>query len=200
MEAARGVGVLDGNGLRGDGVAPLRVFDFVHRERPLDPMPDERLGDVVTLHVRRTGAECKCLGHGLRRQFARRHLFDQLDGLLDREPRTRIWYRRTFTVPAGTAVYFQPLDAKGRALQWMRSWVTAQPGEVRAWRELWYPLVGTKGLTLASSDVALSLHTDGANLVDWSELAHFTNTNPTFQYMDPATNLTQRFYRARLMP
>ena len=38
----------------------------------------------------------------------------------------------TFTIPAGTAVYFQPLDAKGRALQWMRSWVTAQPGEVRA--------------------------------------------------------------------
>ncbi|MBM4034752.1 MAG: hypothetical protein FJ291_23660 [Planctomycetes bacterium] len=38
----------------------------------------------------------------------------------------------TFTVPAGTAVYFQPLDANGRALQWMRSWATAQPGEVRA--------------------------------------------------------------------
>jgi hypothetical protein len=34
-----------------------------------------------------------------------------------------------FVVPAGTAVYFQPLDAKGRALQWMRSWITAQPGE-----------------------------------------------------------------------
>ncbi len=38
----------------------------------------------------------------------------------------------TFTIPAGTAVYFQPLDARGRALQWMRSWVTAQPGEARA--------------------------------------------------------------------
>jgi len=35
-----------------------------------------------------------------------------------------------FTIPAGTAVYFQPLDEKGRALQWMRSWLTAQPGEV----------------------------------------------------------------------
>ena len=34
-----------------------------------------------------------------------------------------------FTIPAGKAVYFQPLDASGRALQWMRSWVTAQPGE-----------------------------------------------------------------------
>jgi len=35
-----------------------------------------------------------------------------------------------FTVPAGTAIYFQPLDAKNRALQWMRSWATPQPGEV----------------------------------------------------------------------
>ncbi len=35
-----------------------------------------------------------------------------------------------FTIPASRAVYFQPLDANGRALQWMRSWVTAQPGEV----------------------------------------------------------------------
>lgn len=34
-----------------------------------------------------------------------------------------------FKVPAGTALYFQPLDGKGRALQWMRSWVTLQPGE-----------------------------------------------------------------------
>ena len=37
-----------------------------------------------------------------------------------------------FTVPAPAAVYFQPLDAKGRALQWMRSWATAQPGEMLA--------------------------------------------------------------------
>ncbi|HUT11353.1 MAG TPA: hypothetical protein VMY42_12710 [Thermoguttaceae bacterium] len=35
----------------------------------------------------------------------------------------------TFKVPAGTAVYFQPLDSRGRALQWMRSWVTVMPGE-----------------------------------------------------------------------
>ena len=34
-----------------------------------------------------------------------------------------------FTVPAGRAVYFQPLDARGRALAWMRSWATPQPGE-----------------------------------------------------------------------
>ncbi|MDP6468067.1 MAG: hypothetical protein QF918_10025 [Pirellulaceae bacterium] len=37
-----------------------------------------------------------------------------------------------FTVPAEKAIYFQPLDSDGRALQWMRSWVTMQPGEVRA--------------------------------------------------------------------
>ncbi len=34
-----------------------------------------------------------------------------------------------FTVPARTPVYFQALDAKGRALQTMRSWSTLQPGE-----------------------------------------------------------------------
>jgi len=37
-----------------------------------------------------------------------------------------------FKVPAVTAIYFQPLDAAGRALQWERSWVTLQPGEVRS--------------------------------------------------------------------
>jgi cytochrome c553 len=34
-----------------------------------------------------------------------------------------------FTVPARTAVYFQALDAKGHAVQTMRSWATLQPGE-----------------------------------------------------------------------
>jgi len=34
-----------------------------------------------------------------------------------------------FTVPARTAVYFQALDAKGHAIQTMRSWATLQPGE-----------------------------------------------------------------------
>ncbi len=37
-----------------------------------------------------------------------------------------------FRVPAATALYFQPLDARGRAIQWERSWVTLQPGEVRS--------------------------------------------------------------------
>jgi len=36
-----------------------------------------------------------------------------------------------FKVPAMTAIYFQPLDRDGRALQWERSWVTLQPGEQR---------------------------------------------------------------------
>jgi len=35
-----------------------------------------------------------------------------------------------FEVPANTPVAFQPLDAKGRALQLMRSWVTVMPGEL----------------------------------------------------------------------
>ena len=34
-----------------------------------------------------------------------------------------------FTVPARTAIYFQALDAKGHAVQTMRSWSTLQPGE-----------------------------------------------------------------------
>jgi hypothetical protein len=34
-----------------------------------------------------------------------------------------------FTVPARTPVYFQALDARGHAVQTMRSWSTLQPGE-----------------------------------------------------------------------
>lgn len=34
-----------------------------------------------------------------------------------------------FTVPANTPISVQPLDAEGRALQLMRSWMTAMPGE-----------------------------------------------------------------------
>lgn len=34
-----------------------------------------------------------------------------------------------FKIPANTPVAFQPLDEKGQALQLMRSWVTAMPGE-----------------------------------------------------------------------
>ncbi len=34
-----------------------------------------------------------------------------------------------FTVPANTPIAFQALDGEGKAVQWMRSWVTAMPGE-----------------------------------------------------------------------
>ncbi len=34
-----------------------------------------------------------------------------------------------FRVPACTPIAVQPLDAEGKALQWMRSWFTAMPGE-----------------------------------------------------------------------
>ena len=37
-----------------------------------------------------------------------------------------------FEVPANTPVAFQPLDAKGRALQLMRSWITVMPGELQS--------------------------------------------------------------------
>lgn len=35
-----------------------------------------------------------------------------------------------FKVPANTPISIQPLDWKGRAVQWMRSWFTPMPGEV----------------------------------------------------------------------
>ncbi len=35
-----------------------------------------------------------------------------------------------FKVPANTPISIQPLDENGATLQWMRSWLTAQPGEV----------------------------------------------------------------------
>ncbi len=35
-----------------------------------------------------------------------------------------------FKVPANTPISIQPLDKDGRAIQWMRSWITAMPGEV----------------------------------------------------------------------
>jgi O-glycosyl hydrolase len=39
-----------------------------------------------------------------------------------------------------------------------------------------------------------------SNLVDWAELTNFPSTNTTWQYLDPETNLIQRFYRTRLIP
>jgi formylglycine-generating enzyme required for sulfatase activity len=35
-----------------------------------------------------------------------------------------------FKIPANMPISVQPLDSEGRALQWMRSWFTAMPGEV----------------------------------------------------------------------
>jgi hypothetical protein len=37
------------------------------------------------------------------------------------------------------------------------------------------------------------------NLANWVELTDFTTTGATFQYLDAETNLTQRFYRIRLI-
>ncbi len=34
-----------------------------------------------------------------------------------------------FRIPANTPVSVQPLDSEGKAIQWMRSWLTAMPGE-----------------------------------------------------------------------
>ncbi len=34
-----------------------------------------------------------------------------------------------FTIPANMPISLQPLDSEGRAIQWMRSWLTGMPGE-----------------------------------------------------------------------
>ena len=34
-----------------------------------------------------------------------------------------------FRIPANTPISIQPLDSEGRAIQWMRSWLTGMPGE-----------------------------------------------------------------------
>lgn len=38
------------------------------------------------------------------------------------------------------------------------------------------------------------------NFVSWSELTNIPTTNGTFEYIDPVTNLFQRFYRAKFSP
>ncbi|MCC8154106.1 MAG: formylglycine-generating enzyme family protein [Tannerellaceae bacterium] len=35
-----------------------------------------------------------------------------------------------FKIPANTPISLQPLDSEGRAIQWMRSWLTGMPGEI----------------------------------------------------------------------
>ncbi|MDO5308161.1 MAG: hypothetical protein Q4G03_01490 [Planctomycetia bacterium] len=62
-----------------------------------------------------------------------------------------------FEVPAMTPVYFQLLDAKGNAVQTMRSWSTLQPGETFACVGCHEPkgAVGENALSGSSTTVAL---------------------------------------------
>ena len=56
----------------------------------------------------------------------------------------------------------------------------------------------------------IQLHISGApghyaieastNLVDWTELTNLITTEAAFDYVDVETNLTQRIYRAHLLP
>jgi hypothetical protein len=39
-----------------------------------------------------------------------------------------------------------------------------------------------------------------SNLVDWANLTDLVTTDTTFQYLDPETNLLQRFYRVKRLP
>jgi formylglycine-generating enzyme required for sulfatase activity len=59
-----------------------------------------------------------------------------------------------FRVPANTPISVQPLDADGQALQLMRSWMTAMPGETLSCvgchdRQNSTPMTGAKSLALA---------------------------------------------------
>ena len=47
----------------------------------------------------------------------------------------------------------------------MEEQVTLAPGTSRHWQEIWYPLAGTGGLSVASRELAVSLHTDRDRLV-----------------------------------
>ena len=53
----------------------------------------------------------------------------------------------------------------GGIAQTMEEKVTLKPGQVRRWEETWYPLAGTKGLTHATREVAVSLHRRDDDLV-----------------------------------
>lgn len=50
----------------------------------------------------------------------------RLLGTVDVEPDGSVMFK----APANTPISIQPLDSEGRALQWMRSWVTGMPGEI----------------------------------------------------------------------
>lgn len=47
---------------------------------------------------------------------------------------------------------------------------------------------------------AVEATTNWLDWAGWAERTNFTTTNTTFQYIDPETNLVQRFYRARRTP
>ena len=53
----------------------------------------------------------------------------------------------------------------GGITQTMEERLTMAPGAVKRWQELWYPLAGTRGLTEANREIALSLHADDGKLV-----------------------------------
>jgi len=53
----------------------------------------------------------------------------------------------------------------GGITQTMEEHLEFTPGQVKSWEEVWYPLAGTHGLTAASREVAVSLHTQEGKLL-----------------------------------
>jgi len=53
----------------------------------------------------------------------------------------------------------------GGITQTMEEKIPLAPGARKTWEEFWYPLAKTHGLTAATREVALSLHTDGPKLL-----------------------------------
>jgi len=52
----------------------------------------------------------------------------------------------------------------------------------------------------APGHYAVEATADLRETVIWTELTNYTTTGTSFQFVDPETGLTQRFYRVRLMP
>ena len=69
-----------------------------------------------------------------------------------------------FRIPANTPLSLQPLDAEGKAIQLMRSWMTAMPGEVVQCSGCHEPQNTAPPASLATS---LALHQPPAEIKPW---------------------------------
>lgn len=62
------------------------------------------------------------------------------------------------------------------------------------------PVIGRKFYMRGSGDPGTYQIETATNLANWSVATTLNNTNGTFEWTDPVTNLLQRYYRAKLIP